>query len=169
MSVPDAPTTELLRALCADGPDRLTDTIELTRQLHDVNGVLWALEDEARTIGDVHRLGLLKRRIDGYNARRAALVSAIDRTLGQLLPHGPPDVPPLASSLGASLDRLTVAARRAAVLAATDDERADDALQQMADLRVALHADHADLLAGRRRLPLAGVLKRYGATAPSSP
>ncbi len=169
MSVPDAPTTELLRALCAGEPDRLTETIELTRQLHHVNDVLWTLEDEARTTCDERELGLLKRRIDGYNVRRAALVSAIDGTLGQLLPPGPAGVPPLASSLGTSLDRLTVAARRAAVLAGADDERADDAHQQLVDLRTALHADHADVMAGRRRLPLAGVLKRYGAPSPPSP
>ncbi|MDW5324875.1 DUF4254 domain-containing protein [Plantactinospora sp. KLBMP9567] len=168
-ATPDDAVLRTLRALSAEGPP--VPVPELVTQLHRVNAALWRLEDEARAAADDEQLGRAKREVDRQNMRRADLVSEIDRVVAAVLPSGRPETAPLSCSVGASLDRLTVAALRVAVFAAAGDHRTVDARRQLDDLRAATEADWLDLRRGRRRLPQAGVLKRYAprqsSTAPA--
>lgn len=159
----------LLQRLCSDGFPVPSAVRDLAAELQQVNQELWRLEDAARAAPDDERLGQVKRAVDARNLRRAALVSQIDRLVVEAVPPPVSDTPPLSCSVGATLDRLTVALLRAQVLRETHDDRAADAGRQLDDLCVAAGADWADLRQGRRRLPHPGVLKRYAAEASDPP
>jgi hypothetical protein len=159
----------LLDRLCPDGFPVPVAVRDLAVELQRVNQELWRLEDAARAAQQDETLGRLKRAVDWHNLRRADLVTNIDRLVFEAVSASVPGTPPLSCSVGATLDRLTVALLRARVLREAYDERADDALRQLDDLCVAARADWADLRQGRRRLPLPGVLKRYSPAASDPP
>ncbi|MFY1632221.1 DUF4254 domain-containing protein [Solwaraspora sp. WMMB335] len=155
------PITAVLRVLRVDRVPMLSGIPMLAADLYRTNARLWSLEDEARSPVDDARLGRVKRSVDKHNVARSDLVTEIDHLSSAALPADGVDVPPLSCTVGLTLDRLTVAVLRVRRFDETGDRRVGYARRQLADLNTATVTDWTDLWLSRRRLPCAGVLKRY--------
>ncbi|SCF07869.1 Protein of unknown function [Micromonospora haikouensis] len=163
------PVNDALRVLRVGSTPALHGISALAADLHRTNARLWWLEDEARGALDDQRLGQVKRSVDRCNMARAALMTEIDQLSAAVLPADGLDVSPLSCTIGLTLDRLTVAVLRVRKFDETGDRRVGYARRQLADLHAATVADWTDLWLRRRRLPCAGVLKRYLPAAGAEP
>ncbi|MFG3525184.1 DUF4254 domain-containing protein [Streptomyces sp. NPDC047917] len=145
---------------------RLDDTVT---RLHTVNGRLWNTEDRVRgALLSAAQVADCKREIDQLNAERNALAERADEVLGSLADAGRADAPLHTETLASVVDRLSVLTLRIwhSERAAARDElalRRVPALHgQREELCAALDALVADVVAGRRRLPVPARFKLYG-------
>jgi adenylylsulfate kinase-like enzyme len=145
---------------------RLDDTVT---RLHTVNGRLWNAEDRVRgALLSAAQVADCKREIDQLNAERNALAERADEVLGSLADAGRADAPLHTETLASVVDRLSVLTLRIwhSERAAAQDElacRRVPALHcQREELCAALDALVADVVAGRRRLPVPARFKLYG-------
>lgn len=145
---------------------RLDDTIT---RLHTVNGRLWDTEDRVRgTLLSAAQVADCKREIDQLNAERNALAERADEVLGSLADARRADATLHTETLASVVDRLSVLTLRIwhSERAAARDElarRRVPALHgQREELCAALDALVADVVAGRRRLPVPARFKLYG-------
>ncbi|MEU3218175.1 DUF4254 domain-containing protein [Streptomyces sp. NPDC006971] len=144
---------------------RLDDTVT---RLHTVNGRLWDAEDRVRgALLSAAQVADCKREIDQLNAERNALAERADEVLGSLADAGRADAPLHTETLASVVDRLSVLTLRIwhSERAARDElaRRRVPALHcQREELCAALDALVADVVAGRRRLPVPARFKLYG-------
>lgn len=140
-----------------------SEIIPLLRDLYASNSLQWKAENESRADGaDAVRL---KRRIDELNSRRHSLIEQIDRVFAIAFPSKPHLVP-LLDTLGACLDRLTVAALRVSAARIQSDIAEYARLipiveQQKEDLAIAVRSALVELSEGKKRLPLPDRPKLY--------
>lgn len=145
---------------------RLDDAVA---RLHTVNGRLWDTEDRVRSaLLSAAQVADCKREIDQLNAERNMLAERADEVLGSLADAGRADAPLHTETLASVVDRLSVLTLRIwySERASARDElarRRVPALHgQQEELCAALDALVSDVVAGRRRLPVAARFKLYG-------
>ncbi|MFD4371082.1 DUF4254 domain-containing protein, partial [Streptomyces sp. NPDC058527] len=142
---------------------------EAVTRLHTVNGRLWDTEDRVRgALLSAAQIADCKREIDQLNAERNVLAERADEVLGSLADAGRADAPLHTETLASVVDRLSVLTLRIwhSERAAAQDElarrRVPVLLGQREELCAALDALVADVVAGRRRLPVPARFKLYG-------
>ncbi|MGD3109411.1 DUF4254 domain-containing protein [Streptomyces sp. YGL11-2] len=147
---------------------RLDDAVT---RLHTVNGNLWGAEDRVRDpLLTAVQVADCKREIDQLNAERNTLAERADEILGGLADAGRADIPLHTETLASVVDRLSVLTLRIwhSERASTRDELARRRVpalhQQREELAAALDSLVADVVGGRRRLPVPARYKLYGPT-----
>lgn len=107
-----------------------------------------------------------KRRIDVMNARRSALIEAIDREAAPMIGRAAGNMPLHTETIGSVIDRLGISWVRAnKLIDCGDQDRARCAIGQLHELAAAYDDLVRDIRAGRRRVPLWRLLKQYEATS----
>jgi dephospho-CoA kinase len=161
---------ELSRSAASLGEKDQRRLDDVLRQLHTVNGRLWAAEDLVRTPGlAIGQVADAKREIDQLNGDRNTLAERADEILGLLAPVARDETPVHTETLATVLDRLSVLTWRIwhTGRAADDDELARRRLpllhRQAAELRSGLDTLISEVLAGQKRLPAAARYKLYRA------
>ena len=168
--IPEA-LDQLIDQIPSKDRDRIRQSV---RRLHEVNGELWAAEDQVRGAADAEAV-TLKRSIDQLNRERNGLIDRIDEAFTHLSTRHfvRPSTPIHTETLGSVIDRysvVTLRERRAEELTETaGHEVAADRLPQIRDQRAELARSIADLAtdlsAGARRLPDGRKFKLYGNAA----
>ncbi len=145
---------------------RLDDTVT---RLHTVNGRLWDTEDRVRgALLTAAQVADCKREIDQLNAERNALAERADEILGTFADAGRADAALHTETLASVVDRLSVLTLRIwhSERASARDELARRRVpalhRQREELCAALDTLIADVVAGRRRLPVPARFKLYG-------
>jgi hypothetical protein len=143
----------------------------LLRDLHDTNLTQWDLEDRTRERGeDDAAVAEAKRAIDVLNARRHAVVEAVDAAINDAVTQRP-SATPSTESPGMAFDRLSVLIIRAhhTEVAAREDHGAPELAArlprlhtQLLVLEEAIEALLVDVCAGTRRFLPHQSLKLYG-------